>query len=65
MNDIINISLSVEFGINHELGCPYHEGSGICGASISRLMVSKEESAFCDSEDYDNCPLFLSKVLRR
>ncbi|MFN3478900.1 MAG: hypothetical protein ACK415_00810 [Thermodesulfovibrionales bacterium] len=64
MNTTISIPLS-EFGMNPELGCPYHERSGICSASLSCLMVSRYESAFCDSEDYDNCPLFLSKVLRR
>ncbi len=48
------------------LHCPYSGASDICSASLSSLSPSASvRSAFCDSEDYDYCPLFLAKVLRR
>lgn len=48
------------------LSCPYSGASDICDASLSSLSPSASvRSAFCDSEDYDSCPLFLAKVLRR
>jgi len=47
------------------LSCPYSEASDICNASLSLLSPSSStRSAFCESEDYDYCPLFLAKVLR-
>ncbi len=48
------------------LHCPYSSASDICNASLSSLSPSASvRSAFCESEDYDYCPLFLAKVLRR
>ncbi len=65
MNTNINIPLPVKSSINNESCCPYYERPGICGASISYLMISKKELYLCDSEDYDRCPFFISKALRR
>ncbi len=48
------------------LHCPYSGSSDICSASLSSLSPSASvKSAFCESEDYDSCPLFLAKILRR
>lgn len=48
------------------LHCPYSGISDVCNAALSSLLASeKARLTFCKSEDYDNCPLFLSKVLRR
>ena len=45
--------------------CPYNS-KGICVASISYLLIDQQKNAACcGSEEYDNCPLFLSKLLRR
>ncbi len=46
--------------------CPfYSRGSATCLASISMMNVSVLTAlAKCASEDHDDCPLFLSKVLR-
>jgi len=53
-------------GENAGLCCPYSSASDICNASLSSLSPSASvKTAFCDSEDYDYCPLFLAKVLRR
>ncbi len=46
--------------------CPYYsECDSICLASISCMFVSGINALLrCKSEDHDNCPVFLSKVLR-
>ncbi len=46
--------------------CPfYSRGSSTCLASISMMRVSVLTAlAKCAGEDHDECPLFLSKVLR-
>ena len=45
--------------------CPYFERGCACGASFSSLVIDRSRAAtYCGGEDYDLCPLFLSKVLR-
>jgi len=44
--------------------CPFN-GIHICTASLASMKIdSQKKPDVCNSEDYDNCPLFLSKVLR-
>ncbi|HSB51333.1 MAG TPA: hypothetical protein VLD40_01615 [Dissulfurispiraceae bacterium] len=54
-------------GETDSLSCPFYgEATEICGASFSSLVISGAKKAvFCETEDYDRCPLFLSKALRR
>ncbi len=48
-----------------EIICPY-KGIDICMASISLMFIdSYKKKNYCCTEDFDNCPLFLSKILRR
>ncbi len=49
----------------YEGECPYN-GVTICTASFSSMAIEghKREDC-CGTDDYDNCPIFLSKVLRR
>ena len=49
-----------------EQDCPFYSGgSSICLASISMMSVSVLTAlAKCASEDHDDCPFFLSKILR-
>jgi hypothetical protein len=48
-----------------EKSCPY-KGGNICHASISSMLIDENiRENYCDNEDYDNCPIFLSMVLRR
>lgn len=66
MNILNDIKLSME--ISREMGshCPYSGKSDICNASIGLLVPTKNERAsYCDNENYDNCPIFLAKVLRK
>lgn len=49
-----------------ECFCPYVNELGICTASINLIAVTpKLKTSFCRTEDHDNCPIFLSKALRR
>lgn len=45
--------------------CPYKDIE-ICMASISLMFIDNyKKKNYCCTEDYDDCPLFLSKILRR
>ncbi len=48
-------------------GCPYDaEGTGICAASLSEMAIRPDiREGYCESENYDNCPIFLSKIMRK
>jgi hypothetical protein len=48
------------------LKCPYRSTHSVyCSASIMRAAVSKRQSeAYCSTENFDCCPVFLGKVLR-
>jgi hypothetical protein len=49
----------------HETICPYN-GINVCMASLSSMAINSwNREKYCGNENYDNCPLFLSKVLRR
>ena len=48
----------------HELGCPYN-GTTVCAASVSSMPLDISRRAHCcNTENYDNCPIFLAKILR-
>lgn len=46
--------------------CPYcYTAADICMASLSSMsMDTQRRVSYCDSEGYDNCPIFLAKSLR-
>jgi hypothetical protein len=47
-----------------DAGCPY-SGNKVCMASLSSLVIDGNTRASCCSTDnYDDCPIFLSKMLR-
>ncbi len=49
----------------HKSMCPYNHGS-VCNASISSFLVGRQRKMdCCETEEYDNCPMFLSKILRK
>ncbi|MBM4136141.1 MAG: hypothetical protein FJ241_04835 [Nitrospira sp.] len=51
--------------ISYEIRCPY-DGLTVCLASFSSMALdSLKRIHCCSTENYDNCPIFLSKVLRR
>lgn len=47
--------------------CPFEETAGnICSASLSRFSVGYARRAeYCSTENYDACPFFLSRVIRK
>jgi hypothetical protein len=45
--------------------CPYNNTSrGLCTASLSGMPTEGKDKGLCSSENHDDCPIFLSKVLR-
>ena len=49
----------------YEMGCPYN-GIDTCTASLSSMLIDDEKRAdCCGTENYDDCPIFLSKILRK
>jgi len=66
MNNIDNIAATIQLTNELELQCPYFDASDVCNASLSSLLPSPTmRENFCNSEDYDDCPIFLAKALRR
>jgi hypothetical protein len=62
---ILSVSLEKSKPIDYERACPY-SGTNICMASITSLPIDEQKQAnCCSTENYDDCPMFLSKVLRR
>jgi hypothetical protein len=48
-----------------ETSCPY-DGNTTCRASLTAMAIDEHQrQRWCATDDYDSCPMFLSKVLRR
>jgi len=48
-----------------ESSCPYFDLFDVCSASLSSISPSKRiQTSFCNNDDFDDCPIFLAKVLR-
>lgn len=46
------------------MSCPFFEARGSdCKAACANVSAIQQLS-YCETEDYDNCPLFLSRLLR-
>jgi hypothetical protein len=47
--------------------CPYvPQAKDYCSASVMAVPINdRTRYNYCDSEDFDRCPLFLAKVLRK
>jgi hypothetical protein len=50
-----------------EHDCPFgNVESGICSASLSSMVIGPHRRrSYCSSDNYDNCPVFLAKMLRK
>ena len=49
----------------HETICPFNDAS-VCAASFSSMAIDNQKRArYCSTDNYDNCPLFLAKILRK
>jgi hypothetical protein len=51
----------------HKSKCPHDAAAGIfCSASIMSVVMSNyQKTNYCWTENYDNCPMFLAKILRK
>jgi hypothetical protein len=47
--------------------CPYGDAdTGLCSAALGVLVVGAcTRRTYCLSDNYDSCPIFLSKMLRK
>ena len=47
--------------------CPFAETeTNICLASLSAMVIGPGyRQGYCSNDNYDNCPIFLAKSLRR
>jgi len=65
MNNVIEAAENTGLKDRGEYRCPYINLLDICTASINLIAVTQHtKTVFCGTESYDNCPIFLSKVLR-
>lgn len=62
-----NAEQSESSGGAHDELCPYIAPQSIfCSASVMAMAADNRRKArYCGSEDYDHCPLFLAKQLRK
>ncbi len=47
--------------------CPFGSAeSGVCSASLSSMVIgTSRRLTYCGGDDYDNCPIFLARMLRK
>jgi hypothetical protein len=50
-----------------DCSCPFSDiDTNICAASLSSMIVRPHNrTEYCFSENYDSCPMFLAKMMRR
>jgi hypothetical protein len=60
-------TLAIKLNEVPEVSCPYSDMiADVCRASISAMKLGLTMSLnYCASEDYDGCPIFLAKILRK
>jgi hypothetical protein len=52
---------------DNEYDCPFGNAeSSICSASLSSMVIgTSRRQAYCSGDDYDSCPIFLARMLRK
>ncbi len=60
-------TLTIDIKEVTEASCPYSDIiANVCRASISSMKLGLIASLkYCTSEDYDGCPIFLAKIIRK
>jgi hypothetical protein len=50
-----------------DLCCPFSDAAtNVCAASLSSMVVRPHNrKAYCFSENYYNCPMFLARMMRK
>ncbi len=53
--------------MDREHGCPFGNAeSSICSASLSSMVIgTSRRQAYCSGDNYDSCPIFLARMLRK
>jgi|OpeIllAssembly_1097287.scaffolds.fasta_scaffold100915_3 hypothetical protein len=51
----------------YQSNCPYEcTATDTCAASLSSMTISSgSKQLYCSNDNYDNCPVFLAKMLRK
>jgi hypothetical protein len=51
----------------NECDCPYENSeTSICSASLSSMFIGSHcRKAYCSGDNYDSCPIFLARMLRK
>jgi hypothetical protein len=61
---ILSVSLEKSKSIDYERSCPFNSIK-TCMASFTSLKLDEQKQAnCCSTENYDDCPIFLARVLR-
>jgi hypothetical protein len=52
---------------DNEYHCPFgNSETSICSASLSSMVIGARcRQAYCIGDNYDNCPIFLARMLRK
>ncbi len=60
-------ALTININEVAEASCPYGDIiADVCRASISSMKLGLIAGLkYCTSEDYDGCPIFLAKIIRK
>lgn len=63
----LSYSLETTLTADEKRSCPFSETeSNICSASLSSMVIgTNSRKAYCSNENYDSCPIFLAKLLRK
>ncbi|MEW6587277.1 MAG: hypothetical protein AB1442_16920 [Nitrospirota bacterium] len=62
---MLNVKTDSSRVANPESDCPY-KGNAVCTASLSSMAIDAYQTErWCGTDDYDACPIFLAKVLRK
>lgn len=58
---------SVKCAPAEQTNCPFEDRTcNVCSASFSGFYVGTERRMmYCSTENYDSCPFFLSRVIRK
>jgi hypothetical protein len=52
---------------DNEYDCPFgNPETSICSASLSSMVIgTHRRQSYCSGDDYDSCPIFLARMLRK
>ncbi len=64
--DNIQVITSSKHEERHKENCPYQNYNYTCIASLSSMILdARKREEYCSTENFYECPMFLSKALRK